>query len=81
MEEGLLYILKKTISDAFEKPIETIDINSDLVKDLNLGEIDLVELGVEIEKVFAVVVNNIDYSKYKTVGSILDLIIEKLEIK
>ncbi len=81
MEEGLLYILKKTISDAFAKPIETIDINSDLVKDLNLGEIDLVELGVEIEKVFAVVVNNIDYNKYKTVGSILELIKEKMEIK
>lgn len=80
IKDGMLYILKKTISDAFNKPMETMEEKTNVVTDLQLNEVDLVELAVEIEKVFSVVVDDVNFHEVNTIEKILDLIIKKLEM-
>lgn len=76
LQEGLNNILKSIVSEITNKT--DIQNSHTLVEDLGMDEVAIVELGVEVERVFGIEIPNINDGSFKTVDDVLNVIIQKI---
>ena len=62
------------ISKVTEIPVKKINLDSNLVKDLELESLDLVSLVAEFEEKYNIVVDDKDIKNFQTVKDIVDYI-------
>lgn len=64
----------KIIAEVAEVPIESLNVNTNLINDLDLESLDLVELVGAFEEAFKVEIPDKDIKKIQTVGDIIEFI-------
>ncbi len=70
--------LKALLINTFGFNQEIIKHGSHFYNDLGLDSLDMVELTVEIEKEFNIVISDIDFEELKTIGDAENYLREKL---
>lgn len=66
--------VREIISKHFNKDIETITMDTNMIEDLSADSLDVVELILAIEKEFAIEVDPDDAENIKTVSDIVNYI-------
>jgi acyl carrier protein len=79
MDEKLIKIAKRVISETFSLPVEQISIEDNLTEDLAADSIVLFELIVRFEKILGIEADYNDLIKIVTVNDIVDYL-KKLEV-
>lgn len=70
--------LKKVLSDQFGVTIDEINDGTCIVKDLGADSIDIVEVVMNLEKIFKIKIEQEEYEGRSTVKALADLINQKL---
>ncbi len=61
------------------KQLNNVNENTDLIKDLEINSINLIDVILDIELEFGIEIDNGSMEKMTTVGSAIDIILNKLE--
>jgi acyl carrier protein len=72
--------LKNLLSDQFGVPVENLNANTCVVKDLGADSIDIVEVVMNIEGAFKIKIDQEEYQGKSTVAALEELIIYKLSL-
>lgn len=70
----MLEELREMICNYIDIEPEEITADSEIRKDIGMSSLDLINLAVEIEDVFGVVLQNEDISSITTVGELIEFI-------
>ena len=78
MERDEVFVVVRTaLAEALELPEENIDEDSRFKEDLEADSLDLVELLLEMEKVYGFKVSDEEAAEILTVADAVDLILDK----
>ncbi len=66
--------VQKIISETLNCDLEAVTETASLIDDLNADSLDAVELSMEIEEAFDIVIEDEDLSNFKTAGDIVKFI-------
>ena len=69
--------VRKIVADNLSHPVESVQLDSDLVTDLKADSIDSVELVMAVEDEFSITIPEDDMRNLKTVGDIVKYVNEK----
>lgn len=69
------------ISDFVEIDLNEINADSKMRSDIGLNSFDLVNVAVEIEKEYGIVIPDTEIASIKTLGNLVDLVAEKQAAK
>lgn len=64
--------VKLLVSDIIEIPVEKLDIDADLFKDLNVDSLKAIEIVAAFEKKYKVLIPEQDIPKIKNIGQIVE---------
>ena len=64
-----------------EEAYGSLDENTDFIKDLNINSANLVDIVLDVEEAFDVVIDNTDMERMLTVKASIDIIESKLTAK
>lgn len=77
--EEILEKVQKIVAKELQCAIELVKENSSLFYDLGMDSLDEVEIIMKLEEVFSLNITDIEFEENcKTVGQVVDFIIEKL---
>ena len=65
------------ISDELSVKIEDVKLDSELIQDLEIDELDSIELGMALEEEFGIEIPDEDIEEFKTVKDIVEYVKEK----
>lgn len=71
-------ILKEVLSKQFGVPTEKITNDTRVLEDLKADSVDIVELIMNIEGAFNIIIEDVEYEDKQTVGDLLALVKSKL---
>lgn len=71
--------VKKLIAKQFDLEIDSIEEDSSLEKDLNIGNLDLEDLIARIEEKYQFKIPPGEYSRFKQVGDIANYLYENID--
>ncbi len=77
--EKLKVIIKPYTNNS--KAFEMLEEDTDFIKDLNINSANLVDIVLDIEERFNIVIDNADMERMLTVRASLDIIESKLDLK
>ena len=77
--DTLKKIVKPYVQD--EQAFAHVTENTDFLNDLKINSANLVDIALDVEEEFDIVIDNDDMERMLTVGSSIDIIIEKLSEK
>ena len=79
-EQAVFEQVRKIVADQLFNSESEITRDSSFVDDLGADSLDMVELVMEIEEQLAIVIPDEDCEKLKTVGSVVNFIVEKRKL-
>jgi len=79
--EEILSAVRAALAEALELPEEDIREDSRFKEDLEADSLDLVELLLEMERVYGFKVSDEEAAEIETVGDAVDLILRKVAAK
>lgn len=79
--EEVFDVVRKALAEALELPEEDIQWESRFKEDLEADSLDLVELLLEMERVYGFKVEDEEAKEIKTVGDAVELILRKVATK
>ncbi|MBC7253480.1 MAG: acyl carrier protein [Actinobacteria bacterium] len=79
--EEILHAVRAALAEALELPEEDIREDSRFKEDLEADSLDLVELLLEMERVYGFKVSDEEAAEIETVGDAVDLILRKVAAK
>lgn len=74
IEVDILEIVKNTITNNLDVPIEDIHLETDFQNDLDADSLDIVELIMELEVEFDIEINDDELDKLRTVEDVVEYI-------
>lgn len=82
-KDELIATLKKIVKPYVQnqQAFETVTENTDFINDLNVNSANLVDIALDVEEEFDIVIDNEAMEKMLTVGSAIDIITKKLAEK
>ena len=82
-KDELIATLKKIVKPYVqnEQAFETVTENTDFINDLNVNSANLVDIALDVEEEFDIVIDNEAMEQMLTVGSAVDIITKKLAEK
>ncbi|WP_287152467.1 acyl carrier protein [Candidatus Solincola tengchongensis] len=78
--EEVLSVVRAALAEALELPEEEIKEESRFKEDLEADSLDLVELLLEMERVYGFKVSDEEAAEIETVGDAVDLILQKAKV-
>lgn len=70
--------IKKIVAEATNRPLESITLDSNIVKDLGADSLDVMDLALVVEESFTIAFDDDDYKRMNTVRELCDVVKEKL---
>ncbi|MDO4281580.1 MAG: acyl carrier protein [Peptococcaceae bacterium] len=70
--------VKKSLSEILSCDADSIDMDTDLAKDLGVDSIDSVELIMEVEEIYDIHISDKDAAELTTVGDVVEYIEEHI---